>query len=114
ARNLIAQNDVDTAETAYELASAQLALDQAAVALAQGSLDEAQVNLRYTDIVSPVDGVVVSVNVAVGQTVAASFQTPTPFLLAGHLTKMPVGTNVSEADVARGHQGQPTTVPRKS
>src|SRR5206468_10929280 len=64
ARNLIAQNDVDTAETAYELASAQLSLDQAAVALAQGSLDEAQVNLRYTDIVSPVDGVVVSVTVA--------------------------------------------------
>ena len=109
ARNLIAQNDVDTAETAYELASAQLALDQAAVALAQGSLDEAQVNLRYTDIVSPVDGVVVSVNVAVGQTVAASFQTPTLFLIAGDLTKMQVDTNVSESDVGRVHEGQPTT-----
>src|SRR5213076_2181342 len=109
ARNLIAQNDVDTAETAYELASAQLALDQAAVALAQGSLDEAKVNLRYTDIVSPVDGVVVSVNVAVGQTVAASFQTPTLFLIAGDLTKMQVDTNVSESDVGRVHEGQPTT-----
>src|SRR5881398_2634985 len=106
ARNLIAQNDVDTAETAYELASAQLALDQAAVALAQGSLDEAQVNLRYTDIVSPVDGVVVSVNVAVGQTVAASFQTPTLFLIAGDLTKMQVDTNVSESDVGRVKEGQ--------
>jgi len=107
ARNLIAQNDVDTAETAYELASAQLALDQAAVALAQGSLDEAKVNLRYTDIVSPVDGVVVSVNVAVGQTVAASFQTPTLFLIAGDLTKMQVDTNVSESDVGRVRDGQP-------
>src|SRR5436190_5901665 len=107
ARNLIARNDVDTAETAYEVASAQLALDQAAVALAQGSLEEAKVNLRYTDIVSPVDGVVVSVNVAVGQTVAASFQTPTLFLIAGDLTKMQVDTNVSESDVGRVRDGQP-------
>src|SRR5436189_4893953 len=109
ARNLIARNDVDTAETAYEVASAQLALDQAAVALAQGSLEEAKVNLRYTDIVSPVDGVVVSVNVAVGQTVAASFQTPTLFLIAGDLAKMQVDTNVSESDVGRVREGQPTT-----
>src|SRR5438128_9137276 len=109
ARNLIARNDVDTAETAYEMASAQPALDQAAVALAQGSLEEAKVNLRYTDIVSPVDGVVVSVNVAVGQTVAASFQTPTLFLIAGDLTKMQVDTNVSESDVGRVREGQPTT-----
>src|SRR5881296_3855098 len=109
ARNLIARNDVDTAETAYEQAKALLALDQAAVALAQGSLEEAKVNLRYTDIVSPVDGVVVSVNVAVGQTVAASFQTPTLFLIAGDLTKMQVDTNVSESDVGRVREGQPTT-----
>src|SRR5438445_9918402 len=109
ARNLIARNDVDTAETAYEMASAQLGLDQAAVALAQGSLEGTKVNLRYTDIVSPVDGVVVSVNVAVGQTVAASFQTPTLFLIAGDLTKMQVDTNVSESDVGRVREGQPAT-----
>src|SRR5213594_2445811 len=109
ARNLIAQNDVDTAETAYELAAAQLALDQAAVAMARGSLEEAKVNLRYTDIVSPVDGVVVSVNVAVGQTVAASFQTPTLFLIAGDLAKMQVDTNVSESDVGRVREGQHAT-----
>src|SRR5438445_7125955 len=107
ARNLIAQNDVDTAETVYEQAKALLALDQAAVAQARGSLDEAQVNLRYTDILSPVDGVVVSVSVAVGQTVAASFQTPTLFLIAGDLAKMQVDTNVSESDVRRVRAGQP-------
>src|SRR5262249_19205670 len=106
-RNLIAQNDVDTAETLYEQASALLALDQAAVAQAQANLEEAQVNLGYTDIVSPVDGVVVSVNVSVGQTVAASFQTPTLFLIAGDLTKMQVDTNVSESDVGRVREGQP-------
>src|SRR5437867_5550370 len=108
-RNLIAQNDVDTAETVYAQASAQLALDQAAVAQARASLEEAQVNLRYTDILSPVDGVVVSVNVAVGQTVAASFQTPTLFLIAGDLTKMQVDTNVSESDVGRVREGQAAT-----
>src|SRR5437870_6397248 len=108
-RNLIAQNDLASAETSYEQAAAQLALDQAAVAQAQASLDEAQVNLRYTDILSPVDGVVVSVNVAVGQTVAASFQTPTLFLIAGDLTKMQVDTNVSESDVGRVREGQAAT-----
>ena len=108
-RNLIAQNDLDTAEAGYEQASAQLALDQAAVAQAQASLEEAQVNLRYTDILSPVDGVVVSVSVAVGQTVAASFQTPTLFLIAGDLAKMQVDTNVSESDVGRVREGQPAT-----
>ena len=108
-RNLIAQNDLDTAETVYAQASAQLALDQAAVAQARATLEEAQVNLRYTDILSPVDGVVVSVNVAVGQTVAASFQTPTLFLIAGDLTKMQVDTNVSESDVGRVREGQPAT-----
>ena len=108
-RNLIAQNDLDTAETSYEQSSAQLALDQAAVAQARATLEEAQVNLRYTDILSPVDGVVVSVNVAVGQTVAASFQTPTLFLIAGDLTKMQVDTNVSESDVGRVREGQPAT-----
>jgi HlyD family secretion protein len=108
-RNLIAQNDVDTAETTYELASAQLALDGAAVAQSQASLEEAQVNLGYTDIASPVNGVVVSVSVAVGQTVAASFQTPTLFLIAGDLTKMQVDTNVSESDVGRVREGQHAT-----
>src|SRR5438094_2619613 len=108
-RNLIAQNDLDTAEASYQQASAQLALDQAAVAQAQASLEDAQVNLRYTDILSPVDGVVVSVSVAVGQTVAASFQTPTLFLIAGDLAKLQVDTNVSESDVGRVREGQPAT-----
>src|SRR5437899_9241176 len=109
ARNLAAQNDLDTAETAYEQALAQLALDQAGVAQAEASLEEAQVNLRYTDILSPVDGVVVSRNVDVGQTVAASFQTPTLFLIAQDLTKMQVDTNVSESDVGRVQEEQPAT-----
>ena len=108
-RNLIAQNDVDTAKSNADQAVAQLALDEASVKQAQANLDEAQVNLNYTDIVSPVDGVVVARNVDVGQTVAASFQTPTLFLIAEDLTKMQVDTNVSESDVGRVREGQAAT-----
>jgi len=65
----------------------------------QAELDAAQISLGYTDIVSPVDGTVVSRNITIGQTVAASFQTPTLFLIASDLTKMQVDTNVSEGDI---------------
>jgi HlyD family secretion protein len=106
---LVAQNDVDTAQSNYDQAIAQLALDVAAVTQAEASLDEERVNLAYTDIVSPVDGVVVSRNVDVGQTVAASFQTPTLFLIAENLAKMQVDTNVSESDVGRLREGQTAT-----
>ena len=88
---------------------AQLALDQAGVKQAQAALDEARINLAYTDITSPVDGVVVSRNVDVGQTVAASFQTPTLFLIAQDLTKMQVDANVSESDIGDVRDGQPAS-----
>ena len=65
----------------------------------QASLQAAELNLHYTNIISPVDGTVVSRNVDVGQTVAASYQTPTLFLVAKDLTKMQVDSNVSESDV---------------
>jgi HlyD family secretion protein len=109
AKNLIAQSDVDTAQSDYGQAGAQLELDQAALEQAEASLDEARVNLAYTDIRSPVDGVVVSRNVTVGQTVAASFQTPTLFLIAQDLTKMQVDGNVSESDVGSVKVGQPAS-----
>ena len=106
ASKLIAQNDVDTAKSNYDQAVAQLALDEAGVKQADASLMEARINLDYTDITSPVDGVVVSRNVDVGQTVAASFQTPTLFLIAQDLTKMQVDTNVSESDIGGIRNGQ--------
>ena len=109
ANGIISRNDYDAATSDADQAAAQLALDQAAVLQAQASLDETRVNLGYTDIVSPVDGVVVARNVDVGQTVAASFQTPTLFLIAEDLTKMQVDTSVSESDVGRVREGQPAT-----
>ncbi|MCX5739021.1 MAG: efflux RND transporter periplasmic adaptor subunit [Proteobacteria bacterium] len=107
ARNLIAQNDLDTARSDFAQAKAQLALDQAGVQQADAELSEARINLDYTNITSPVDGVVVSRSVDVGQTVAASFQTPELFKIAQDLTKMQVNANVSESDIGGVHDGQP-------
>jgi len=89
----------DNARSNRDQAEAQIAFDEATIQQRQAELDAAQVNLDYTKIVSPVDGTVVSRNVTVGQTVAASFQTPTLFLIASDLTKMQVDTNVSEGDI---------------
>jgi HlyD family secretion protein len=95
----------DNAKNLYPQAQAQIAFDQATIDQRQAELDAAQVNLDYTDIVSPVDGTVVSRNVTMGQTVAASFQTPTLFLIATDLKKMQVDTNVSESDIGGVKEG---------
>ena len=105
-RDLIAQNDLDTAKSNLQQAEAQLVLSQAMVKQAEADVAEARINLAYTDITSPVDGVVVSRNVDVGQTVAASFQTPTLFLIAQDLTKMQVNASVSESDIGSVVTGQ--------
>jgi HlyD family secretion protein len=98
-RDLISQGELDTSESDDAQAAAQLALAESGVKQAQAALEEARINLSYTEIRSPVDGVVVSRAVDVGQTVAASFQTPTLFEIAQDLTKMQVNANVSESDI---------------
>jgi HlyD family secretion protein len=98
-RRIVSQETVDTALNAWQQARAQVALDESTIAQRLASLRSAKVNLDYTNIISPVDGTVVSRNVTQGQTVAASFQTPTLFLIATDLTKMQVDTNVSESDI---------------
>jgi HlyD family secretion protein len=103
---VVSQDTLDSDKSAYDQAVAQVALDEATIDQRQAALDAAQVNLDYTNIVSPVNGTVVSRNVDVGQTVAASFQTPTLFLIAKDLTKMQVDTNVSESDVGSAQVGQ--------
>jgi HlyD family secretion protein len=97
--NAVSQDTYDNAKSTYDQALATIAFDEATIQQRQAALDAAQVNLDYTNIVSPVDGTVVSRNVTMGQTVAASFQTPTLFLIATDLTKMQVDTNVSESDI---------------
>jgi HlyD family secretion protein len=107
AAEAVSQDAVDSANSAYRQALAQVALDQANIEQQTATLHDAQVNLDYTNIISPVDGTVVSRNVDVGQTVAASFQTPTLFLIAKDLTQMQVDTNVSESDIGNVHNGTP-------
>jgi len=106
AKNLIAQSDLDTAETNYETAKASVSAAKSQVAQNEAALSSAETNLFYTKIESPVDGIVVSRNVDVGQTVAASFQTPTLFSIAQDLTKMQIDTNVAEADIGNVKVGQ--------
>ncbi len=101
----ISHDAADAALNAYNQSVALVALDVAQIAQKAAALKAAQINLDYTNIVSPVDGTVVSRSVTAGQTVAASFQTPTLFLIATDLTKMQVDTNVSESDIAGAVEG---------
>lgn len=122
ASGVLAQNEYDTAKANADSArarynqalaavqqvraqiratEAQLEQAKAQVEQARAEVNRAQVNLEYTNIYSPVDGVVISRNVDVGQTVAASLQAPTLFVIANDLTKMQVHANVDEADIGK-------------
>jgi HlyD family secretion protein len=105
-RELLAQSELDAAQTAYDGALAQLEVNKAQSAQAQAGLNQATVDLNNTVIRSPVDGIVISRSVDVGQTVAASLQAPTLFTIANDLAKMEVHTNVDEADVGNVTEGQ--------
>jgi HlyD family secretion protein len=105
--NVVSQDTVDSAHSTADQAAAQVELDRANIQQQTASLHAAEVNLGFTDIISPVDGTVVLRNIDVGQTVAASFQTPTLFLIAQDLTRMQVDASVSESDVGPVRIGQP-------
>ena len=108
-RELVSQSELDAAQTAYDAAKSQLSVSQAQVGQAQAGMNQAGIDLGYTVIRSPVDGMVISRNVDVGQTVAASLSAPTLFTIANDLTKMEVHTNVDEADVGNVSEGQEVT-----
>lgn len=101
ARKLIAKMDLDTTETNELSAAAQLEASKAQVEQARAALQVSETSLQYTKIISPVDGMVISRNVDVGQTVAASFTTPTLFNIAQDLSKMQIYTSVDEADIGK-------------
>jgi HlyD family secretion protein len=98
-QKVMAQADYDLALTAYETAVAN-------AVSAQSALSRAKINLRYATIIAPISGVVVSRAVDVGQTVAASFSTPTMFTIANDLTKMQVQANIDEGDIGKILVGQ--------
>jgi HlyD family secretion protein len=112
-QGLINQNQMDTDKTAaqsaqqdYLAAQAQVRVAQAQIGVVKGQLAQSEYNLSKTVIVSPFDGIVMARNVDVGQTVAASLQTPTLFTLATNLTDMQIDTSVDEADVGGLRQGE--------
>ncbi len=102
----VAQADLDLARTNMRDAEAQVEVSDAQVDQAKATLASAELDLGYTTIFSPVNGTVVSRNVEEGQTVAASFQTPTLFVLAQDLTRMQVIANVSESDIGGVTEGK--------
>ena len=105
-RNLVSKDDVESKRAQYLSDQAEIAAAKASIAQAQANLGTAQANLSYTKIISPVDGTIISKDVAVGQTVASSYQTPTLFTVAEDLTKMQIETSVSEADIGKVKVGQ--------
>jgi len=106
---VVSQSDFDAADNRYQMALATVKAAEGSVAQTRGSFSQSETNLRYATIRSPVDGIVVSRNVDVGQTVAASFQTPTLFTIAQDLTRMEIDTSVDEADISRVKVGQPVS-----
>ena len=108
-KNLIPRTDLETAEVSVESARAQLKASQASLTQARAQLNNQRVSLGYTTIKAPIDGIVISRNVDAGQTVAASMNAPTLFVLAADLTKMEVVANIDESDVGRMRPGQHVT-----
>lgn len=105
-RDLISAADLEAAEAASRSAEARLKSAEAQVVQARASLNQSEVNLEHTVIRAPIDGIVISRLVDVGQTVAASLQAPELFVIAADLTKMRVIANIDESDVGRVRPGQ--------
>lgn len=103
---IVSQQQIDTDKSVYKQALAQIDLDVATIESKKATLQAAEVNLRYTNIVSPVNGMVITRYIDIGQTVVSSLQSSTLFLIGKDLSKMQVDSNVSEADVGDVKAGQ--------
>lgn len=106
ARDFVSESEKEAAQSAHDSAVANLKAAETQIAQDRASLKLVEANLRYATILSPVDGIVISRNVSVGQTVAASLQAPTLFTIAQDLMEMKVDTSVDEADIGRVAIGQ--------
>ncbi|MEW6025774.1 MAG: efflux RND transporter periplasmic adaptor subunit [Planctomycetota bacterium] len=100
-KDLISQSELDTAVASFDSLIAQLKLAKAGIEQSQASLKMSEINLAYTTIKSPIDGIVVSRNVDEGQTVAASLSAPTLFIIANNLNKIQIQASVAEADIGK-------------
>ena len=100
-KELISQSELDTAVASFDSLIAQLKLAKAGIEQSQATLKMSEINLAYTTIKSPIDGIVVSRNVDEGQTVAASLSAPTLFVIANNLNKIQIQASVAEADIGK-------------
>lgn len=105
-RNFVSKNDLDQAKSTYQADIAQIEAAKAQIVQAQAQYKTALTNLGYTKITAPVDGMIISREIDVGQPVAASFQAPELFTIAQDLKKMQIEVNVSEADIGKVENGQ--------
>jgi HlyD family secretion protein len=105
-KDLLSFEEMDQAELSFFNAQADLKSSEASLEQAQSQLDSSKVDLTYTVIKSPIDGVIIDRRVNVGQTVAASMQAPVLFQIANDLSKMQVECSVDEADIGRVKEGQ--------
>ncbi len=105
-QSLLPQSDLESAKAAHDSAVAGEKASQAAVSQAEAALNQAQVDRGHAVIEAPIDGVVLARNVDVGQTVAASLQAPTLFVIANDLRRMRVNVAIDEADIGRVEPGQ--------
>jgi HlyD family secretion protein len=108
-KSMMAESDVEAAQFNFDAAVVETRVKKAAVAQAKATLDQAQINLANTTIYTPIEGVVLSKDVDVGQTVAASLQAPTLFTIAQDLRHMQIETNVDEAFIGMIQEGQTVT-----
>jgi HlyD family secretion protein len=108
-RQLVPANELDTARIAKETSEAQLKAALAQVTQARATLAQSQVNLQKTVITSPINGIVISRAVDVGQTVAASLQAPTLFTIAADLAQMQLKASIDESDLGGIKEGQTVT-----
>ena len=106
AKNQISIEEMETAESNYLNAKASVVSSESALSQSKSSLDSSKVDLSYAIIRSPIDGVVISRNVNIGQTVAASYQAPLLFKLASDLTKMQLQCDIDETDIGKVKEGQ--------
>ena len=109
AKDLVSQSEYDAARSSAIAATAEVAAAKSAIEQTKAAVERAQTNLGYTRILAPIDGVVLSRAIDVGQTVAASLQAPTLFTITGDLKQMQVEAAVAEADIGRVEEGKHAT-----
>jgi HlyD family secretion protein len=112
----LAKSSYDSYKAAFEVAQANVTVGEASISQAKASVSQAEAtlqkakrNLGYCTITSPVNGIIIDRRVNIGQTVVASLNTPSLFLIAKDLRKMQVWVSVNEADIGKIYQGQPVT-----